>query len=399
MMDNARRLAFLILRDVEGHGAFSNIALNSCLEKNPVDNPGFVRRLVHGVLKNRMLLDYRIDSYLRKPGIKIGDRVLLQLGFYQLMLADDIPNHAAINETVEIAAKIMKGHQGFINGVLRAYSRDGCPGMLEIPALAGIATGAEPILKEVDIKALSVNYSTPRWIIELWLKAYGFERTLDMLRVNLTEPPLTKRVSLLNPALESVQDEASMEAIKVFDPKPGDKVLDMCAAPGGKSCAMAELMGNSGSITACDIYENRLKLIEKEKKRLGIDIIKTEIRDASIVPGEEFADCYDAVLCDVPCSGLGVLRRKPEIKYNAAEKDVKTLPNLQLRILKNGAYQVKPGGKLMYSTCTLNPAENEEVIKRFMEDSGFAVEAEKQLFPKENGCDGFFYCLMRRRND
>ncbi|MCQ2561928.1 MAG: methyltransferase domain-containing protein, partial [Clostridia bacterium] len=290
-------------------------------------------------------------------------------------------------------------HQGFINAVLRAYLRAGCPGMLEIPALEGISEGSEPELGSVDIKNISVNYSTPEWIVKLWLKSYGVSKTLEMLKVNLTEPPLTKRQSLLNPELESVQDEASMEAIKVLSPQPGDEVLDMCAAPGGKSCAMAEIMGNKGSITACDIYENRLKLIENETKRLGIDIIRTEIRDASILPKAECCGNYDVVLCDVPCSGLGVLRRKPEIKYNASEKDVKSLPTLQLRILRNGAYQVKQGGKLMYSTCTVNPAENEEVIKKFMEDGGFTIEKSMQLFPKENGCDGFYYCLMRRTDD
>ena len=405
-MDASRRLAYLILKDVETEGAYSNILLNSRLKDPGEANPAAVRRLVHGVLKNRRLLDYQIDRFLKKPSLRARERVLLRMGFYQLLFESSfVPGHAAVSETVSLAKAFMKGREGFINAVLRAFVRDGC--RLDLPEENG---------PEGPAGFLSVRYSVSPWIVRLWLDSYGRERAESMLKASLKEPPLSFRVNPLkcpegfSPEAErnletskayrdgwfSVQDEAAQEAVRVLSPKPGDQVLDLCAAPGGKSCAMAELMENTGSVLSCDISENKLGLIEKEAKRLGITIIKTQARDACLPPSKEEIGAYDAVLCDVPCSGLGVMRRKPEIRDSLREIDVRSLPEKQLAILRTGAACVREGGKLLYSTCTVNPAENEEVAKAFLADASFELLEEKQTFLGEEGRDGFYYCLMRK---
>ncbi|MCR4805352.1 MAG: methyltransferase domain-containing protein [Clostridia bacterium] len=406
-MDATRRLAFLILKDVETEGAYSNILLNSRLKDPKGASPAAVRRLVRGVLQNRILLDAQIDRFLKKPGLKPKERVLLRMGFYQLLFQkDSVPAHAAVSETVALAKSFMRGREGFLNAVLRAFQRDGC--CVVFPAEDGPGGPAG---------YLSVRYSVAPWIASLWLKSYGRDRTEAMLQASLEEPPLSLRVNPLKcpdglsdlpkgsledsaawrEGLVSVQDESAQEAVRVLAPRSGQRVLDLCAAPGGKSCAMAELMENAGEVLSCDISENKLSLIEKEAERLGIAIIRTRQQDASLPPDEEDRDAFDAVLCDVPCSGLGVMRRKPEIRYNVREEGARALPEKQLAILRTGGACVKPGGSLLYSTCTVNPAENEAVVRAFLADGGFELLQEKQTFLGEGKRDGFYYGFMRKQ--
>ena len=413
MTDRSRRIAFDILKSVEAEGAYSNILLNRRLERTEDADPALVRRLVHGVLKNQTLLDFQIARFLKKPGLRLQAKLLLRLGFYQLAFCDDIPDYTAVDGTVALARDVMRGNEGFINAVLRSFLRDGkalrCP-------------EHDPDDADSLVRYLSVRYSCQEWIVRLWLDAYGEERTGWLLAESLKEPPLVLRRNRLKVgnAYEldtaggirasedyregrfSVQDASAIEAMNVLHPQRGERVLDLCAAPGGKTCAMAEYMENEGSILACDIHEGKLKLVEKEAKRLGISIIRTCARDARTAPPEGEQEAYDAVLCDVPCSGLGVLRRKPEIKLRLKEEDAKSLPAVQRAILANAARFVRPGGRLMYCTCTVNPAENERVTQDFLAQGGFEACAERQIFTGDRAegpaGDGFYYCLMRKRN-
>ena len=393
----------MILKDIDKQNAWSNLSLNGYIAQGDAQDPAFIRELVYGVLRNRILLDYNIDRFLRKPNIGISERVLLRMGFYQLVMMDGVAEHAAVAETVKLAEAFVKGKKPFINAVLRNFQRSGSE--LECPA------------KDKDyIKYLSVKYSVHESVARLWTDAYGREQAEELLRISNTVPPLTIRVNPLKCAdgklpedrsldgggfkngLFSIQDEASQHAVELLDPKPGDLMMDLCAAPGGKSCCAAERMQNRGRILAFDLYEARAGLIAKEAERLGISIIEAGQHDASVFM-PEFEVAADCVLCDVPCSGLGVLRRKPEIKLRDCSKAVKELPELQKAILQTAARYVKPGGKLMYSTCTLDPAENEGVTQDFLnKNKDFAIEAEETLLPQDGGHDGFYICLMRKTN-
>ena len=402
MTDPSRRIAFDILKAVESEGAFSNILLNRKLQTAEGAEAAFVRRPVHGVLKNRTLLDSQIDRYLRKGGIKVPARILLRMGFYQLAFCEDVPDHAAVSETVALAKQAFRGGEGFINAVLRSFVRDGKS--LELP------------------EDLTVRYSMPSWIVRLWTESYGEEKTRQLLEASLEEAPLCLRINPLKAqenyvpdvsggiaasagyrsGLFSVQDASSQEAIRILDPRPGERVLDVCSAPGGKTCAMAERMENRGSIKACDLHENKLPLIEKEAKRLGISIVTTCVRDGCEPPDPQEIEAFDAVLCDAPCSGLGVLRRKPEIKWRLTEEELRSLPGTQLRILKNAAACVRKGGRLLYSTCTVDPLENERVTEAFLSDGSFDKVCERQIFTGEtinnSKGDGFYVCLMRKKD-
>ena len=423
-MDINRKTAFDVLMDVEKNGAYSNLSLNSFIEKNRPDSPAFVRELVYGVLRNKLLLDWflgqLIPSGLKK--IKKQDMTLLRMGVYQLSYMKSVPEYAAVSETVNMAKKLARGRERFINGVLRGYIRN--RQQLVLPD------------REVNLEEyLSIVYSVERWIVRLWKDAYGAEKTEALLRASNETPELAVRVNLmktdrksLKEKLEalgfeaaesevsdrallvkgsglldtelyregmfSVQDEASILASDALDAKPGDCIADVCAAPGGKTFATAELMAGKGVIYAMDKYEHKLKLMEAQAKRAGIDNIRLLQHD-STVPVEELKGQMDKVLVDVPCSGLGVMRRKPEIKYKGRQ-ELNELIERQRQILLAAASYVKAGGTLVYSTCTINPAENEKQIVEFLRgNKDFKALEQKQLLP-DGGTDGFFICRMRK---
>jgi 16S rRNA (cytosine967-C5)-methyltransferase len=411
MTDSSRRLAFEILKAVEADGGYSNILLNRKLERSKDADPAFVRRLVHGVLKKQYLLDFQIARYLRRPNLRLQAKLLLRMGFWQLAFCGDMPDYTAVNETVALTKAVMRGNEGFINAVLRSFLRDGKA--LQYPA-------CDPGDEDSLVRYLSVRYSCQEWIVRMWIGAYGEDIARQLLRESLETPPLVlgrNRLKVGNAyAFDtsggitecedykqgrfSVVDSSVLAAMNEFHAQPGETVLDLCAAPGGKTCLMAEYMENEGSILACDINEAKLRLVQKEAKRLGISIVQTRVRDAALAPPEDEKGLYDAVLCDVPCSGLGVLRRKPEIKLRLKEEDAKALAELQSAILQNAAAFVRPGGRLMYSTCTVDPAENERVTQSFLERNAFEKIKERQIFTGDlaEGAkgDGFYYCLMRK---
>lgn len=426
-MDKNRRVAYHTLMDVETKKSYSNITLNHNIKRIKPDSPALVRELVYGVLKNKIYLDYIIRPFLKEPieKIKTSDLIILRLGVYQIKFLDSIPNYAAVNESVKMAKKYCRGRDKFINGVLRSFIRSGKE--IELP---------DKTKNEIDY--LSIKYSYESWIIGLWLEEFDsvnfVEKLLEagnatpnfVVRVNslkisrddlktritskgyeATEGILSKQALYLKGSdlldsklyangMFSVQDESSMLVVDTLDPEPGELVMDVCAAPGGKSLAIAERMNDKGQVIARDIYRRKLSIIDKDAERLGINIIQTGTWDATRLDSL-MIDKADRVLVDAPCSGLGVVRRKPEIKFKKQVADIEELPRKQMSILSISSEYVKPGGVLVYSTCTISRNENQRVINDFLRrNPNFKKEEERQLLPNVDKTDGFYICKMRK---
>lgn len=408
---NAREAALKILHRMQG-GEYINAAIkNGMPQRIKKEDKALASQLVYGVISNRTRLDFDIASFSKIPMKKISPWItdILRMGFYQLFFLDRIPASAAVNEAVKLAKKY--GHSasaGFVNGVMRRAAREG-----------------EPPLPE----DLSVIYSHPRWITDMWIKDYGAETAEKILRVNNTPPEALVRANTLKISSEelaekiggekiddlfvrldslagieysseyldgllTVQGQTSARAVIALEPKKGQLVLDLCAAPGGKSTLSAQLMENQGEIIACDIHSHRLDLIEKNARRMGVNIIKTRLQDAAVLM-PEYIKKADCVLADVPCSGLGVIRKKPDIRWDKKPEDISSLCTVQENILNTASAYVKKGGRLVYSTCTLCEEENGNMIRRFLDrHSGFELVWEKQYFPFEKGCDGFYIGVL-----
>ncbi len=428
-MDNNRKTAYKVLFEMEKENAYSNIVLNRILALENPDSPAFVREMVYAVTENRIYIDYAIDRLVKKGirSVKPEPLCLLRLGICQIRFINSVPDYAAVSETVKLAGRVAPGRDGFINGVLRNYLdlKENFP---------------YPDREKDTAEYLSVRYSYARWIVDMWLDQWGIEKTESLLKEGNVTPPLYIRVNTLKTTPKrlteelkeegfsvcqgknsergvsmkvkgsgildsklfsegkfSVQDEGALMAAEILSPMPGMTVVDVCAAPGGKSFAMAEMMENRGVIYAMDIHRHKIELIERGACRLGIDMIRAEKADSEEVR-EELVGIADCVLADVPCTGLGVVRRKPEIKLRDIPDKGRSLAEKQLRILESAAMYVKPGGRLLYSTCTINRHENADVVGKFLQkNKSFNLLETKQLFPEENGPDGFFMALMRRR--
>lgn len=429
---SARKIVFKLLIKTEESGAYSKIALDSAFEQNKLNerDKGFAAAMFYGILERRMTLDYVIRAYSSKGFDSLDKSVvqLLRMGLYQLLYMDSVPESAAVNETVALASPRQKG---FINAVLRSFLRDGCN--VNYGELSGDAR-------------LSVEYSCPKWLVKMWRGRFGEERTLGLLRSSLGRPPLFLRVNTLRCSADEliaalaedgitarknellpdcvelmggspdccsaywrglfhVQDISSQLCCKILGAQSGETVLDMCAAPGGKSFTAAEYMKNEGRLISFDLHENKFSLIKSGAKRLGLSVISARQNDASVFDPD--IPQADRVLCDVVCSGLGVIRRKPEIKYKP-KQEIMQLPPIQAEILETAKRYVKRGGRLVYSTCTLNEAENEAVVEEFLrnnpdfspeeikigidDDGGFC----RNFFPEKTGGDGFFAALLKR---
>ncbi len=440
-MKNERQVALEILLEVEDHKAYSNITINKYLRKYQIDEGAFIREMVYGVIENKIYLDYTLSFFVTNGLKKLKSEVLiiLRMGLYQLIFLSGTPAYAAVNESVQLTRRYSKRHAGFVNAVMRNYSRK----KDEI----GL-----PDREKEFIKHLSVKYSYEPWMIEEWLKVYSEEFTEALLVAGNMTPEVTLRVNRLKTDAETlstllsdrgfevrkgnyleealivkgkglinndlfeqgfyqIQDESSMLAVKALDPRPNDFVVDVCAAPGGKSLFAAELMKNKGRLYAYDIHPHKIELLNKKAKSHGAEIIESKIQDA-LVLDKNLEKKAQRVLADVPCSGLGVIRRKPEIKYTKKREELEQFADIQYRILKNASTYVKRDGVLVYSTCTISKKENEEVIKRFMtENKGFSVVKpdeklfEKlgigddmlQLYPNVQKTDGFFICKMIKK--
>lgn len=433
-MATARKIVSELLIKTEEKGAYSTIVLDAALEKNALSpkDKAFASALFYGVLERKMTLDYIIRCYskIEYDKIEVSAVQLLRMGLYQLLYMDGVPDNAAVNETVKLASQKQKG---FINALLRGFIRDGLK--IDYGTLEGEAK-------------LSIEYSCPKWLVKMWIKRFGEKATVEMLKASFGRPPLYVKVNTLKCTADQliselkkdgikavknkllpdcveidkiggveacrayrgglfhVQDISSQICSKIVKPVFGETVLDMCSAPGGKSFSIAEAMGNKGEVYSFDLYDGKISMLRDGAKRLGISIIKASVNDASDY--NESIPLADKVLCDVVCSGLGVIRRKPEIKYKKKQA-LEEIPPIQKQILKTASRYVKPGGTLIYSTCTLNYEENEGVVEEFLkENPDFApivvpvdikgVEAEycRNFFPQTTGGDGFFVATLRR---
>lgn len=438
-MSNARKTALDALIRVEKDAAYSNLALDSRLREDSLSprDGALASALFYGVLERSISLDYVLGTYLRQPAGKLKPevRMLLRMGAYQLLYMDKIPPSAAVNETVNLAKRDKKTAfaSGLINGVLRSLQRGG----VQLPD------------KEKEpLKYFEAFYSCPEWLIELLINAYGEENAAAFLQANFGRPPLTVRVNSLKTTVEAaaemlaqegvqaeqaalpfalslkgtgsvenlqaykngmlhVQDLASQYCCAALGAQPGESVLDVCSAPGGKAFTISEIMENRGSVTALDLYPARVSLIQSGAQRLGITSLNAFVNDATKFR-DDFPQ-YDRVLCDVPCSGLGILRRKPEIRQKSKE-DIDNLPDLQYLIMCMSVKYVKPNGRIIYSTCTVNPDENEKNVQRFLDEHreyrAVRVLPELKrwgedtpwitLFPHLHGTDGFFIAAIER---
>lgn len=426
-----RGFVLRLLLKLEENDSYSNILLDKELLKQNFteQEKSFVTALFYGVTERRITLDYYIGKLSKVRLKKLDTDILfiLRMGIYQIMYMDSVPDSAAVNESVKLSKKNKNPRlSGFVNGILRSFLRE-----------------RESIKLPSDKTAyLSVLYSCPQWIVEKLINEYGEENAKDFLenslkasevflRTNTTKTDsesLVRRLSedginakicgfdqnavaahggvfntnAYKDGLFHAQDYSSQYAVKILDPKPGERVLDICSAPGGKAFTAAEFMQNKGELVACDLYEQRVGLIKSGACRLGLDIIDAKVNDALVFNGD--LGEFDRVLCDVPCSGLGVIKRKPEIKYKKKE-ELDELPEIQFKILECTSRYVKQGGRLVYSTCTLNKCENEEVVLRFLEqnknfstDYVFDGDFAKTVFPKDFGSDGFFISVLKRIN-
>ncbi len=445
---SSRKIAYEILMDIEINKNYSNISLNDRLSKVKLDDrdKGLITELVYGVIEKKRYIDYIINkvSKIKVRKMENSVKTAIRLAVYQIIFLDRVADYASINESVNIIKKIDKRASGFVNAVLRNLVRQ-----------------KDEICKIGDktVEDIAIKYSYEKWIVDRLIGEHGISRTKDILdalskkpklyvRINRTkmdgfdsfgefaefivdqlekEGIKSERSNLLEEAIKvenfkniennrlfkmgyiSIQDISSMLVSKVLNPKEDRKVLDLCAAPGGKTTHIAELMNNTGEVVSQDIYDHKIKMIKWYANRLGLSNVRVKKGDALNI-FEEYKGKFDYVLSDVPCSGMGIVRRKPEIKYKS-EEEVENLPDIQLRILKNAAEYVKNGGILIYSTCTIFKEENMGVIYRFLsENKNFSLDSIDGLnlesstlsngyiniYPDEFDMDGFFICRLKK---
>ncbi|MHC1683250.1 MAG: 16S rRNA (cytosine(967)-C(5))-methyltransferase RsmB [Clostridiaceae bacterium] len=440
-MSNPRKVAVSILDKIIFQGGYSNIVLNIELKKSDLESvdKGLVTEIVYGTLKYRYTIDYILDSFISNK-IKNVDKKLINIlrsAVYQIKYLDKIPEFAAVNEAVQLSKKKSTiASSKFVNGVLRNIIRNNCEAK---------------VLPKEEIPLLSYKYSFNIWLVEFFINNYGKENAIKIMNGLNIRPNVTVRVNQLksnydevfDKLIESgyaveegevapeaikivkgssiedneffkggyitVQDESAMLVAPLMDPKENDIILDLCSAPGGKTTHIAELINNKGEIKAFDIHQHKLKLIEDNSKRLGIDIIETLLLDATKF-NERYINYADKVLIDVPCSGIGIIRKKPEIKDTKDLKDINEIIKIQRKIMENSSKYVKVGGTLLYSTCTINKDENENNIRWFLENfKNYKVEniniGSKDNFLYQEGCltvlpsenmDGFFIAKLKR---
>jgi len=410
---------FEALKAVYTDGAYSNISINEAVSRHKGLRESFVRSFAKGVIRSSIRIDHVIDSLAGKGITSIKQRplIILRMGIYAIDEMDSVPDHAAVNEAVELAKTVAKGSDRFVNGMLRNYLRrrdEFAPDKLdahlrysmskEVFSLLSDQYGDEAISiaealnepAEVFLRANTLKASREEMIERL--AGFGIEGRAAEENSEAIHASGSGIVSceLYRQGFYTIQSLSSMIAVKALAPGPGSSVLDLCAAPGGKTGYMAELMGNKGSITACDIHPHRLKLTQAAMKRIGVSICSLEERDAAVYD-PSLDNSFDYVLADVPCSGLGVIASKPEIKLTADPSQYDGLTAIQESILTNALRYLKPGGRLEYSTCTLNKNENEKVVKHVLsKESTSARIIEMTTLMPYNGKVGFYYCIIEK---
>ncbi len=442
----ARRLALNILQDVHRDGAYASLALDKRLKESNLAavDKRLAANIVYGTLENRIRIDYALDSLLTKTDVDPLIRDILRLSAYQILFLDKVPDSAAVNEGVKLCKEAgMEPLSGFVNGVLRNLSRQ----KEEI---------SWPKREENEVKYLSILHSVPEWLVERLIQAYGAEMA-ESICSHRTEQHFTpvrpNRMAITDEAFEqllnrkvwkaekgqvphvwriggavdigadtdyrkglfSIQGESSMLAAEAVGVKRGMQVLDACAAPGGKSALMAEIMDGTGRVHAWDIHEHRVALIQAVAKRLHLENLRPMVRDAAQYR-EELADTFDAVLLDAPCSGLGVMLEKPDVKYRQTPEAVDSLVQTQKKLLDTLCAYVKKGGIMVYATCSILPEENGEQIAAFLKAHPEFVLSplpdtipEKfrslyggkglQLFAHRDGLEGFYIARLLKKGN
>ena len=429
----------LLIR-IEKDKGFSHLLIDRAMKDTDFSlaDRSLLTEVVYGTIQRKLTLNYYLNYYIdHNKKVTPWVRTLLQMSLYQMIYLDRVPTYAIIHEAVEIAKK--RGHKGiasFVNGVLREIQRQGVP---------------DTDLIEGDVKRLSIKTSHPEWLIKHWIHHYGLEQTKKMCEANLVHQPISVRVQpllisrdeamrtlreegyIVKPSLFSpqgililegnilkstlfkknqvtIQDQSSMLVGEMMNVEPGMTVLDTCSAPGGKVTHIAEKMANEGQIYAHDLHEKKIQFINKKASSLQLNMIQATKHDARSLRQQYEKSTFDRILVDAPCSGLGVIRNKPEIKYHKKLSDIRRLSDIQLAILTEVAPLLKRNGLLVYSTCTVEPTENEDVVKRFLEkhdmykvDESFFNQLPNQLrqspgispyglqlFPQTYNTDGFF---------
>lgn len=444
-MKNVREVALDLLRQVGDQGGFSHLLINQAIQKNQFnqEDKNLLTELVYGSLQRKLTLSYYVDQFTKKKKMDAWVRWLLILSFYQMIYLERIPDHAVIDEAVKIAKR--RGHKGIaglVNGVLRNLQRKGTPDLDSI---------SDPV------ERLAIETSHPLWLVKRWMTFYGEKVTEAMCRSNIEHKNIAVRVhpqrvtredatdflskegievrpsklskqgliiekgnvlkSDLFPEKLTIQDETSMQVSEMCAPTPGMTVLDACSAPGGKTTHLAEKMNNEGKIFAFDLHKKKVKLVAEKAEQLGLTNIETDALDSRLL-GERFDPfTFDRILLDAPCSGLGVLRSKPDIKYSKDEADIQSLASIQKELLKAVLPLLKQDGRLVYSTCTVDREENEELIREVLEEES-AYEVDQlffeelpqacqglpgitpfglQIFPQDFSADGFFITRIKRK--
>ena len=438
---NSRELAFKTLYDIERNKNYSNISINKNFKNVNISDQekGLATELIYGIIENKYYLNYIIDKLSKIKSKKMSTyvKISLWLGIYQILFLDSIKDHAAVNESVNLIKKYDKKSSGFVNAILRNVLRQK-DSIMEI--------------KDKEIKdELSIKYSYNPWIVEKWIKDFGQEFTEDLLDANAEKPNLYIRTNTLKISRDeligklakegikctkvngideaimvqnlkniegnelfklgyfTIQDISSMLVGKIANPEKDSKVLDICSAPGGKTTHVATIMENTGQVIARDVFDHKLKLIKSTVNRLGLTNVSVENRDA-LKLDDNSIDKFDYVLADVPCSGLGIIRRKPEIKFKEAS-ELSGLPDIQSKILNNASKYVKENGTLIYSTCTIHDEENINVVEQFLKENknfelvpieNINIDLDNQekgyikIYPNIHGMDGFFIAKLKR---
>ncbi|MEH7222510.1 16S rRNA (cytosine(967)-C(5))-methyltransferase RsmB [Bacillus sp. JJ1566] len=442
---NVRNVALEILLQIEKNQAYSNLLLNQMIKKHEVSGKdvGLLTEIVYGTIQRRDTLDFYLAPFLKKSK-KLDQwvRILLRLSLYQMLFLDRVPERAIFFEAVEIAKK--RGHKGtasLVNGVLRSIQREGVPSLDQLTD---------------EVERIAIETSHPIWLVKRWVRQMGLEETRKMCEVNCLPPEQTARANLMKTTKEelihmldvdgieaekgsvsvdaikavrgnlahakafkegyfTIQDESSMLVARALGVEKDDQILDSCAAPGGKTTHIAELLNNTGKVFSIDLHEHKIKLINEAVNRLGLENVETKALDSR--KAREFfeAGSFDRILVDAPCSGFGVIRRKPDIKYSKLESDNENLAKIQLDILTAVSSLLKKDGILVYSTCTIDYEENEGVIKTFLEQhkdfildetienylpeivKPYIKNGQLQLYPHYFGTDGFYIARLRKQ--
>jgi 16S rRNA (cytosine967-C5)-methyltransferase len=458
-----RDIAYRVLQQVFSQQGYTNLVLQQALKGNskgtplatPMENrdKALCTEIVYGTVQRQLTIDAMLRSYISRPlaDLDAGILTILRMTVYQLSFLDKIPPYAAIHEAVELAKRESPRAAGFVNGVLRSYMRT--EGDLASRLVAAQTKANARTFPE----RMEILYSVPKWLVATLADTYGNERTEQILKSGNSASPLSLRVNQMRTSRDelltqlstsfeaipskltnygvrlsrgvdveqlaayqdgsvTVQDEGAMLIAPLLQAKPGERILDMCAAPGTKTTHIAEIQGDAGEVLACDIHVHKMKLIRQTRDRLGLTSIETRLSDARmLLETKEWVGAFDAILLDAPCSGIGVMRHRPDIRYRRKPKDILELARLQKELLQVAGQLVKPGGRIVYSTCTLLPAENQMVVQDVVRESQgelfiddihqdlpelvlpYLTKDGLVLTPELFDTDGFYMTRLRRR--